>query len=98
MSTDVSVQTQVQTVRERILVLLDELPPENLITVEHFVQFLRDQARRGQPVKSVQEKRTPYTYPTVTTPPSSLDGWLDLVPEGYEGDALADTESLYDEV
>jgi len=25
------------------------------------------------------------------------DGWLNLVPEGYEGDALADTEAIYDE-
>ncbi len=98
MSTDVSIQAPVQTARERILALLDELPPENLITVERFVQFLREQARRGQPLKSVQEERTPYTYPSVATPPPSLNGWLDLVPEGYEGDALADTESLYDEV
>ncbi len=98
MSTNVSVQTQVQTVQDRILALLDELPPESLTRVERFVQLLREQARQGQPTKSVQEERTPYIYPTVATPPSSLDGWLDLVPEGYEGDALADTEALYDEV
>ena len=87
MSTDVSVQTT----QDRIRTLLDELPPESLIVVELFVQSLREQARRGQPVKSVQEERTRYIYPTVPVPLSSLDGWLDLVPEGYEGDALADT-------
>ena len=31
-------------------------------------------------------------------PASSLDDWLDLIPEGYEGDALTDTEALCDEV
>jgi hypothetical protein len=80
--------------------LLDDLSPESLTPVERFVQFLRDQARRGQPVvsASVREGRLPYVYPTVPVPPSSLDAWLDLLPEGYEGDALKDTEALYDEV
>ena len=97
MSENADVQT---TTQSRILALLDDLPPESLTLVERFVQFLRDQARRGQPVGSVsvREERRPYIYPTVPLPPSSLDGWLDLVPEGYEGDALADTEALYDEV
>ena len=85
--------------RSRIISLLDDLPPESLTLVERFVQFLRQEARRGQPVAgvSVREAPPPYVYPTVAVPPSSLDGWLDLVPEGYEGDALADTEALYDE-
>ena len=99
MSTDVSVQAPAQTVRERILALLDELSPENLITVEHFVQFLREQARRGQPVTVLSEKkdRHPYRYPTVPVPASSLDGLVGIMsPVG--GDALADTEALYDEV
>jgi hypothetical protein len=30
-------------------------------------------------------------------PASTLDDWLNLVPEGYEGDALMDTEALYEE-
>ncbi|HUX77525.1 MAG TPA: hypothetical protein VMY40_12915 [Anaerolineae bacterium] len=97
MSENANVQTSTQS---RIVALLEGLPPESLTLVERFVQFLRDQARRGQPVGSVSvgEERPSYVYPTVPVPPSSLDGWLDLVPEGYEGDALADTEALYDEV
>jgi hypothetical protein len=97
MSENANVQTSTQS---RIAALLEDLPPESLTLVERFVQFLREQARRGQPVGSVAvgEERPSYVYPTVTAPPSSLDGWLDLVPEGYEGDALADTEALYDEV
>jgi hypothetical protein len=39
-----------------------------------------------------------YRYSTVSLPASSLNGWLNLIPEGYEGDALADTEALYEEV
>jgi hypothetical protein len=37
-------------------------------------------------------------YPTVENPASSLNAWLDLLPEACGGDALADTEALYDEV
>lgn len=98
MGTDANVQTLERTAQSHILALLDGLPPESLTVVEQFVQFLREQAQRGQPVMSVREERTPYIYPTVPVPASSLDGWLDLVPKGYEGDALADTETLYDEV
>jgi len=39
----------------------------------------------------------PYLYPTVPLPPSSLDGLVGIMPR-VGGDALADTESLYDEV
>lgn len=89
-----------QTIQQHILSLLNDLPPGSLTLIEQFVQFLHEQARRGRPVIAVseQESSAPYRYPTVSIPPSSLDGWLNLVPEGYEGDALADTEALYDEV
>jgi len=100
MSTNTNIQTSGRAVQSRILTLLEGLPPESLTLVERFVQFLCEQARRGQPVVAVseQESRPPYIYPTITVPPSSLDGWLNLVAEGYEGDALADTEALYDEL
>ena len=100
MSTNTDIQTLGRAVQNRILTLLEGLPPESLTLVERFVQFLQEQARQGQPVVAVseQEDHPPYLYPTVAVPPSSLDGWLNLVPEGYEGDALADTEALYDEV
>jgi hypothetical protein len=39
----------------------------------------------------------PYRYPSVAMPVSSLDAWMNLITEGYEGDALADTEAVYDE-
>ena len=95
MSTNVSVQT----VQDRIRTLLDELPPESLTAVELFVQFLREQARRGQPVVIASEckDRYPKHYPTVPVPASSLDGLVGIM-SSVGGDALADTEALYDEV
>ncbi len=95
-----NLQTPTQRVSSHILALLDELPPESLVVVEQFVKSLREQVRQGQTVTAVSqgEERPPYIYPTVAVPPSSIDAWLNLIPEGYEGDALADTEALYDEV
>jgi hypothetical protein len=95
-------RTSVQETESRIRSLLHDLPAESLAVVEQFVAFLRQQAERGRAV-SVNEREEevehyPYRYPTVSVPPSSLDAWMDLIPEGYEGDALADTEALYDEV
>jgi hypothetical protein len=95
-----SLQTPTREVSNHILSLLDELPSESLIVVEQFVRFLHEQARRGRTVTTISEEdeRPPYLYPSVPVPSSSIDAWLDLLPEGYEGDALADTEALYDEV
>jgi hypothetical protein len=94
-----SSQAETWTVRNRILSLLNDLSPESLIVVERFVQFLREQARRDRPVVAVSEKkeRPPYLYPTVPLSASVLDGLIGIMPP-VEGDALADTEALYDEV
>jgi hypothetical protein len=96
MSENANVQTSTQS---RVAALLEDLPPESLTLVERFVQFLHDQARRGQPVGSVSvgEERPPYVYPTVPLPTSVVDGLIGIVPP-VGGDALADTEALYDEV
>jgi hypothetical protein len=47
--------------------------------------------------KSDQEEKHPYLYPSVGVPVSSLDGLMGLLTEGYKGDALADTEALYNQ-
>ena len=82
---------------EHLLTLLDDLPPASLALVERFVEFLHEHAQRGQPVVmlSEQEEKPPYLYPTVTVP--TLDGLIGIMPP-VGGDALADTEALYDEV
>ncbi len=46
---------------------------------------------------SEQQVQQVYCYPTVSVPASSLDRWVNLI-EGYEGDAVADTEALYEDV
>ena len=90
----------VQSTRQTILDLLDELPPERLTVVETLVRLVRDQAQRGKPgIVAPDSAGLPcFRYPTVPVPACSLDKWMDLVPQGYKGDALADTEALYDEV
>lgn len=95
MSTD----SKVQLVKDHILSLLDELPPESLTIVERFVKSLRDQAQKGQPMvdSSEGEKERPFIYPTVPVPASCIDGLIGIMPP-VGGDALEDTEALYDEV
>lgn len=83
-----------QTTRQNILVLLDELPPDSLPLVEKFMRFVQTEP---EPFATTPSK-TPWLYPTVPVPADSLDNWMKLLSTGYEGDALADTEALYDEV
>jgi hypothetical protein len=70
--------------------MLDTLSPEGLNAVEQFVRFLHDR----QQTLPVAELR----YPTKATPAASLQGWTNLLREGYDGDALTDTEAVSDEV
>jgi hypothetical protein len=94
-----NLQTPTREVSNHILSLLDELPPESLNVVEQFVRFLHEQARQGRTVTTISEEneRPPYLYPSVPVPASSLDGLVGIMPP-VGGDALADTEALYDEV
>ncbi len=94
-----TVLTSTQETKQKITTWLDELPPYSLTVVEQFVEFLRHKARQQQtPVVVAEREAPPYLYPTVENPASSLSAWLDLIPEGCGGDALADTEALYDQV
>ena len=86
-----------EAMQQRILALLNGLSPENLALVEWFVVSVRERA--NLPTSLAEgEKRVPYLYPTVALPASTLDGLVGILPEGYDGDALADSESLYDDV
>ena len=103
METTVQVAAQVTTeeeaTQERINSLLKGMPLESLRMVEQFVRFLDEQARNGQPVVTKEAEpqgQPPYKYPSVPLPVSFLDGWVNLLQEGYDGDALMDTEALYD--
>ena len=78
-----------QATRRTISGLLENLPPESLQAVEQFVRFLRSNPM-AMPLAEP-------SYPTVPNPASSLTNWLNALPEGYDGDALTDTEALYGE-
>ncbi len=80
-----SASASTQKNKQRIAKLLESLPPESLTAVEQFVRSLRH--------TQTDEPR----YPTVSAPVASLNAWLNLLAEGYTGDALADTEALYTE-
>jgi hypothetical protein len=76
--------------------LLAELPPESLGVVTQFARFLYAQAQQGRAVQIVgADKARPYLYPTVALPAASLDALIGIMPP-VEGDALEDSESLYD--
>ena len=87
-----------QASKTRILALLDELPPESFSAVERFLCVLRERTRQASaPAKAGRTGRgAPFAYPTVSIPASRLFVWVDAVPDGYEGDALSDSEALYE--
>lgn len=80
--------TENQHTKQAIAELLDDLSSDSLKLVEQFVRLLN--ARKVY--------REDCQYPTVSTPASSLNAWSNLLRDGCGGDALADTEALYDEV
>jgi len=78
-------------------------PVAVLVDYEHYERLkeLSERAKAASPSGTAHEQHHPRPgaqYPTVANPPSSLEDWRSLIPDGYEGDALADTEALYDEV
>lgn len=48
--------------------------------------------------RSLQQQTLETATPTITLPASTLNGLSQLLAEGYAGDALADSEALYDDV
>jgi hypothetical protein len=89
-------QTASPTTKERICKLLDELPLESLTVVDRYVAFVHKQAQQGNPVvMSPDGNSAPFRYPTVAVPALVLDKLVGLAPP-VGGDALADSEALYD--
>lgn len=72
-------------------------PVAVLVDYEYY-ERLKELSERAEAAEEQKHPRPGAQYPTVANPPSSLKGWLDLIPDGCGGDALADTEALYDEV
>ncbi len=85
-----------EAMQKRIATLLADMPSDRLAFVEQLVLFLHERTQTPVPFVA-REKRAPYLYPTVPVPASTLDSWMNLLPNGYDGDALADSEAMYDE-
>lgn len=77
--------------RKRIIALVQSLPAESLPIVEAFIRFVQ-----AQQVAALTQPAMPWRYPTVAAPTAVLDRLTGLLSD-VEGDALADTEALYDE-
>lgn len=81
----------------RLRELLAGLPPESVVLLEQFAEFLRQQSERGEPVGHVAGGEPhPFRYPNVPLPASLLKELTGILPP-VGGDALTDTEALYDE-
>lgn len=70
-----------------------------LVDYERYEQLLAQAQTPSAPLTpevAGAAERTPYLYPNVPVPYSVFEGLSKVLPEGYEGDALADSEALYD--
>ena len=84
------------TSKQKIYDLLDNLPPEGLEVVAEFVRSLREQVKTAQTAEDAAvDPPAPFRYPTVSLPLASLSGLVGIMPP-VGGDALAETEALYD--
>jgi hypothetical protein len=75
--------------KEQIIRELDELSPEGLRDLYQYLEFLRHQRRKRNHEPAVES-----VYPTRFVPAERLDALTGVVNVG--GDALADSEALYD--
>ncbi|OQY47965.1 MAG: hypothetical protein B6242_03765 [Anaerolineaceae bacterium 4572_78] len=82
---------------QTIVTMLTRLSTEHVAMIEQFTRFLYTQTLYRQ-YDSTSLPLGNMVYPTIAVPANSLDMWLNLLPTGYEGNALEDTEALYDEV
>lgn len=70
-----------------------------LVDYERYEQLLAQAQTPPAPATpevAVAAEQPPYLYPTVPVPYSVFEGLSKVLSEGYEGDALADSEALYD--
>ena len=78
-------------------------PVAVLVKYEHYEQLKECSEHAESEAETTSNEKLEYLrpgvhYPTVANPPSSLKNWHNLIQDGCGGDALADTEALYDEV
>jgi len=101
---ELSVKLEEKENIQDIVTLLNDLPADSLVTVRQFVAFLHQQAQQGHVLQGVEplpvngkSGKSRYQYPTVSVPVATLRELIGIMPL-VGGDALADTEALYDVV
>lgn len=77
----------------RILTLFDQLPPAAAVTVHEIFELLASQTANRV---SLVTEPPPFIYPTRTASADDLLNLSESLQVCYDGDALFDTESLYD--
>jgi hypothetical protein len=77
----------------RILTLFDQLPPAAAVTVHEIFELLASQTANRVLGTADQP---PFIYPTRTASADNLLNLSESLQVCYAGDALFDTESLYD--
>lgn len=73
---------------------IEMLPEHILPDLARFIEFLR--FKTGEVRSTASTASTPYRYPTITLPATTLHELVGIMPADFEGDALMDTEALYD--
>ncbi|MHB0874804.1 MAG: hypothetical protein ACYC5O_02045 [Anaerolineae bacterium] len=91
--------------KEELHELVDKLPDGEVVAAARFLEYLSERratrsAGEACPeaagVGEEGEEREPFRYPTVEVPWEHVMGLIGLLPEVPAGDALADTEAVYD--
>ena len=80
---------------EKIVTLLEQLPPGVVMTLQEIFELLAQQQSMTAAERTANVH--PYRYSTVVVPAGEMLKLADETPVGYPGDALADTEALYDQ-
>ena len=92
-STAESHELQVESIQQDIHKVVGQLPLESLKTLQQFAMFLQQQ--ESEKPAFVNGKRP---LEIKALPVSSLTGLIGALSPGYEGNALEDTEALYDDI
>ena len=87
---------EVEVTKVRIRQLLEKLSEDDLLLVERFVISTHRQASGQGAAMETGTETAPCLYPAVFVPAAALDKLVGIVSVG--GDALADSEALYDEI
>ena len=80
----------------KIVTLFEQLPPDAAVTLHEIFELLS--LKTGTPVRPMPNQAPTTSYPTQIASAAPLLKLSETLNIAYAGDALADTEALYDPV